>query len=406
MDYLRLALKNILRRRLRSLLSVLGVAAAVAVLYSLLEFQRGYERGLNQELEQLGAHIMVVPKGCPYEAATIVLHGGKWPRYMDEEYFDRIAATPGVGDAAPILMDAIIDPQGRDSRIFLGITDEYPALRSRWELVAGTGFSGPAAREVILGSTMAERLRLSPGDTFALRQDAAGRAGGKQDADLRVAGVLARTGTQDDGLIFLPLATVQELFNLPGRIVVVLVRAERLDSGAIEQLSDDLRALGGNMNIFPLTELVENAAQLVQATRVFVWAIAAVAIAVSAAGVLNTILMAVFERRKEIGMMKAVGAGRKDVFALVWAETVLICLGGGLLGVSAALLGSRATEWFLRATLSSQFAALPRTTLIGFSPPLAALCLVVATLVGMIAGSYPAWRAGAVRPIEAIRGAD
>ncbi|HPT99190.1 MAG TPA: ABC transporter permease, partial [Armatimonadota bacterium] len=72
MVWFRLALKNLLRRPVRTTLTVAGIAVAIAVLYSLLEFQRGYERGLREDLNALGAHIMVVPKGCPYEASTIV----------------------------------------------------------------------------------------------------------------------------------------------------------------------------------------------------------------------------------------------------------------------------------------------------------------------------------------------
>ncbi len=184
MEYLRLALKNLLRRKTRTLLTLVGIGVAIAVLYSLLEFQQGYEQGLNAEINQLGAHIMVVPKGCPYEAATIVLHGGKWPRYMEESYFDKIAATPGVSQAAPILMDAMINPATKDNKIFLGITEAYGTLRPKWT-IQGTSFSTLEAREVILGTSIAEKLRLKPGDTFHLRQDAAGRAAGKKMADRR-----------------------------------------------------------------------------------------------------------------------------------------------------------------------------------------------------------------------------
>jgi putative ABC transport system permease protein len=405
MDYLRLAIKNLLRRKVRSLLTLLGIGVAIAVLYSLLEFQRGYEKGLQDQINQLGAHIMVVPKGCPYEAATIVLHGGKWPRYMEESYFDQIKAVAGVSEAAPILMDAMINPATQDNRIFLGITEEYGKLRPKWKM-AGTGFSGPHAREVILGVSVAEKLGLNAGDTYQLRQDAAGREAGKDDADMKVVGVLERTGSQDDGFVFMPLHALQDLFKLPGKIVVVLVRSRKIDSASMDRLTQDLRALGGNMNIFPLSELLNNATQLMQVTRVFVLAIVFVAIAIGAVGVLNTILMAVFERTKEIGMMKAVGASSRDIFALIWTETVLICSVGGLVGVGIAVVSARGIEWFLRKALASQFSELPDTTLIGISGSAIISCLALAVGLGVLAGFYPAWRASSVKPIEAIRGAN
>jgi putative ABC transport system permease protein len=405
MEYLRLAIKNLLRRKVRTILTLLGIGVAIAVLYSLLEFQKGYEQGLQGQLDQLGAHIMVVPKGCPYEAATIVLHGGKWPRYMEESYFERIKTVPGVSQAAPILMDAFIDNKTKDSKIFLGITDEYGKLRPKWTM-EGPGFSGPEAQETILGTAIAEKLGLKVGDTFHLKQDAGGRAAGKDDADLKVVGVLDRTGSQDDGFIFMPLHTLQQIFQLPGKIVVVLVRAEKIDTGSMEQTTEDLRALGGNMNVFPLSELLNNASQLMQVTKVFVLAIVLVAIAIGAVGVLNTILMTVFERTKEIGMMKAIGASPKDIFALIWTETVLLCTAGGLIGIGIAVTSSRGIELFFRKALASQFSALPESTIIGVSPGIVLLCVLLSVGLGVLAGFYPAWRASAVKPIEAIRGAN
>jgi putative ABC transport system permease protein len=402
-EHARLALKNLLRRRARTTLTLCGIGVAVAVLYSLLEFQRSYERGLRAELDGLGAHILVVPRGCPYEAATIVLHGGKWPRYMDEGYFARIAATPGVSMAAPVLMDAIITPGTGDNRIFLGITPRYGALRPKWTVI-GRDLSGAEAREVVLGSAMAAKLGLAVGDTFKIRQDAGGRAAGKDDADLRVVGVLERTGSQDDGFVFMPLHTLQDIFKLPGKIVVVLVRSERIDAGSLDRLTRRLRDLGGNMNIFPLSDLLENASQLMQVTRVFVLAIVVVAIAIGAAGVLNTVLMTVFERTREIGMMKAIGASARDVFVLIWIETVLLCAAGGVAGVALAVCGSGAVEWLLRLTLASQLAAVPEASLIGVSPVTGLGCVGLAVVLGLLAGAYPAWRASAVKPIEAIRG--
>lgn len=405
MEYFRLAIKNLLRRKVRTILTLLGIGVAIAVLYSLLEFQKGYEVGLQGQLDQLGAHIMVVPKGCPYEAATIVLHGGKWPRYMEESYFDKIKAVPGVSQAAPILMDAIINPATKDNKIFLGITDAYGALRPKWKM-DGPGFSDDKAQEAILGTSIAEKLGLKTGDTFHLKQDAGGQAAGKDDADLKVVGVLERTGSQDDGFIFMPLHTLQQIFKLPGKIVVVLVRAQKIDNASLEKTTQDLRALGGNMNVFPLSELLNNASQLMQVTKVFVMAIVLVAIAIGAVGVLNTILMTVFERTKEIGMMKAIGASSKDIFALIWTETVLLCTAGGLIGIGIAIASSRGIEWFFRKALASQFSALPDGTLIGISPGIVLLCVLLSVGLGVLAGFYPAWRASAVKPIEAIRGAN
>ena len=154
MDWLNLAIKNVVRRPVRSLLTLAGIAIAVAMLFNLLEFQRGYEQGLRSELGSLGAHIMIVPRGCPYEAATIVLHGGKWPRYMEQEWYEVVKATPGVAESASLIMDAVIRGAGSENLIYMGIDEEYPEMRAKWEYQAGGWFD--AERTAILGPSVAE----------------------------------------------------------------------------------------------------------------------------------------------------------------------------------------------------------------------------------------------------------
>jgi putative ABC transport system permease protein len=384
MTWFYLAFKNLIRRRTRTVLTVLGVAIAIAVLYSLFQFQQGYQQRLRAELGALGAHVMVVPKGCPYEAATIALHGGKWPRYMDEELLATVKADPGVEQAAGILMDAVFLPDGRNV-ILVGIDEDYAKMRPAWQ-VEGAWFDADSA--VILGATVAEAGRLRPGDWWTLP--------GKETR-LRVAGVLRRTKTQDDGFVFLPRRTLQQFSELEGKLVVILVKARAVER--TDELVASLRAQDVNMNVFPLTELLNTIGDLIASTRVFVTAVIIIAVLIGAVGVLNTVLMAVFERTREIGMMKAMGAGRADVFRLIWAETVLVTIFGGLVGVGIALVSSRLVEAFIRASLP--FA--PAGSLISFSLPTLLFCVGLSLVLGLVAGFYPAWRAARVSPVEAIK---
>src|SRR5437868_7421150 len=131
---LAIALKNLCRRPLRSALTVSGVALAVAVLYSLSSFQQGYQQRLRAELAGLGAHILVVPKGCPYEAASIAIHGANWPRYLRAAEVPLLAATPGVRHAAGILMSATTDPRTSQQQIWLGVDAAIRAVKPFWRI--------------------------------------------------------------------------------------------------------------------------------------------------------------------------------------------------------------------------------------------------------------------------------
>src|SRR5437667_9164904 len=108
-SYFVLIFANLQRRTLRSFVTAGGVAIAVAALFSLVSFQRGYQDGMQGELDRLGAHVLVVPKGCPYDAASIALHGASWPCYLKAAYLKRVQQAEGVATAAPILMNAVYD---------------------------------------------------------------------------------------------------------------------------------------------------------------------------------------------------------------------------------------------------------------------------------------------------------
>jgi putative ABC transport system permease protein len=384
MIWFRLGFKNLVRRPTRTILTVLGVAIAVAVLYSLFEFQQGYQARLKDELGALGAHVMVVPKGCPYEAATIALHGGKWPRYMDESLLDKVKSDPGVDRAAGVIMDAVFGEAGR-SVIMLGIDEDYMALRPAWKL-HGTWFESDSS--VILGSSVAEDSKLKPGDLWVLPE---------KNETLRVSAVLERTNTQDDGFVFMPRRTLQRISGLQGKLVLILIKARQVDR--TDDLVASLKASEVDMNVFPLSELLGTISQLMASTSVFVSAVILIAVILGGVGVLNTVLMAVFERTREIGMMKAMGGSHSDVFKLVWAETVLTTVLGGVAGVAVALVSSRLVEALIRGFIP--FA--PKGSLIGFSPVTMLACVGLSLALGLLAGFYPAYRAASIKPIEAIK---
>src|SRR5436190_21917532 len=112
MTWLGLSLKEWQRRPLRTGVTAAGVAIATAALFSLLAFQRGYREGIRHELDRLGAHILVVPKGCPYDAASIALHGASWPCYLKARYLEEVRSVRGIAAAAPVFMTATYDNRG------------------------------------------------------------------------------------------------------------------------------------------------------------------------------------------------------------------------------------------------------------------------------------------------------
>lgn len=386
LSWFNLALKEGRRRPLRSLITVAGIAIAVAALASLLAFQRGYQRGLASELDRLGAHVLVVPKGCPFDAASIALHGANWPCYLPAAYLNEVRAVPEVATAAPAMMSAFPQPDGTQT-VVVGVTEDLLALKPGWRF---HGNFPRAMNEVLAGAEVARRLGWIPGDEVRI-PDLPGTR--------RISGVLEPTGGADDGFLFLPLAAAQHDLRHEKALTHILVRLREP-----AQLDDAVGRLRGcnagmDMNIVPLTHLFRTIQGMVGSTSLWLACVAGVALLAAGAGVSNAVLMAVSERTREIGVLRALGASPGDVFRLFWIETLLLCLTGGLAGLLAAALASRGIESWLRDRLP--FA--PADALVRLEPGIAVLCLTGALLLGTLAGFLPAWRASRLSPREAIR---
>lgn len=386
--WLTLAAKEWRRRPVRTAVTVTGVALALGVLFALLAFERGYRQALRDEVDRLGAHVLVVPKGCPYDAASLALHGANWPCYLNADHLDEIRALPGVQAAVPALMHALPDAAGR-ATVYVGTDASLLVLRPHWVL---RGRFPERAGEILVGGELARRHGWRVGDRVELP--------GCRGEHGTVSGVVEPTHGADDYFIHLPLAEAQRLFGRPRQLTHVLVRLR--DPARWEETLQQFRGCdaGMNLNVVPLAHLFRTIRDLVNSTRWLLGCVAVVALLVAGAGVSNTLLLAVTERTREIGVFRAVGASPRDVFRLVLLEAVLICLAGGGLGLVLALAGSEALETWLRTRLPFT----PDGSLLARDGRSVLWILVGAMALGGAAAWLPAWRACQISPRVAMQG--
>jgi putative ABC transport system permease protein len=391
MNLTRVAWKNLKHKRVRTALTVCGVAIAVAVLVSLLGFRTGYTEALHGDIDRMGYQLLVTAKGCPYEAATLMLKGGGGMRYMDETVHRKIAQDERVAMLTPQLVATAFDDTRDEGRggmaMYMGVVDSYLELKPWVDFRAGGWFSSDEADEAILGYEAAELEQRLVGDKLFVP----GR-----NVVLTVTGIFERTGTQDDGIIFMPLKTVQRIFDLDEQITGIGIRLHEI--GRIAEFEEDLYNEPG-IQVVSMAQVKGTILNLVGSAELMTTAIAVVAVLIAVIGVMNTILMSVFERTREIGVMKALGASRAEVFRIIWLETAFICLIGGVAGNLAALAGGRLVEHLLKTFLPYA----PSGQLVRLSPSLLLLSLLGAAATGLLAGIYPAARAAAMHPVRAIR---
>ena len=385
-----IAYKNLLRKKVRTLLTLVGIMLSTWVLVSLFGFNRGYEKALNRDIDNMGYQLMVMAKGCPYEAATMMLQGGKGLRYMEQSMVDDIVKEPEVDKITPILMQAFFDPnKGESGGIagYFGVDPKsYPQMKPFFRFRAGGWFHDESASEVVMGYEAAELEQREVGDMTLVPE---------KNVQLKVVGILERTGTQDDGTIFVPLKTLQRIAGTDKITTIGISVKKDADMTKLETKLFQLK----DVQVVSFSQVKQTIMKLIATARVMVLSIAIIAVLIAMVGVVNTVLMSVLERVQEIGILKTMGAMPGDIFRLVWTETLILCGIGGIAGIGFALLFARFTDLLVRRILPYA----PSGGLVAIDGNLALLTLVTILAVGLLSGLYPAWKAGRVRPLESIR---
>jgi putative ABC transport system permease protein len=413
--YLSLATKNLRRRPVRSVLTVVGVALAVTVAVSLGGFMLGYRGAIDKSINMLGFQVMIMAKGCPYEAATMMLKGGTGLLYLPADTYAKVKNDPDIESITPIFV-GVAQKQGSGIRdeasasnflIISGIdVPSYRAMKPWIGFKKGPGYAGgrwftpESGNEVVIGYEAAEYEQRKVGDVFYASITPAG----KPDPVLRefkVVGVLDRTGTQDDGTVFLPIDTARSYFNRPDQLTILGIKLKEFNSFRMREFETRWLKLP-EVQVVGLQQVKNTLISLVATAQTMIAAVAAIAVVVALIGVINTILMSVYERTSEIGIMKALGARRGSIFQLIWLETLMICLAGALAGSAMAVVGASLVERAIKAIADLGVSG----SIVRITPAVVGYAVIGAVVLGFFAGLYPAWRAASMRPVDAIsRGA-
>ena len=385
MNIFSLAIKNLLRRRVRTGLTVAGVGIAIAVLFSLLSFNAGYERQLSGELGSLGIHMLAVPKGCPYEAASLIIHGGVIPKYLSYSDLAQVAKIDGIEVASPMLLHQFF--KDGKPHIVYGINIEEQKLLKPWWKVEGRYFKDDEPGVMIVGRSLAEKENLKVGQVLEF---------GPDKVPTTIVGILERTGNQDDEFHFLPLSAAQRIFGKQGQLTTVAIKAR--DVSRIPEISKKLEEIP-DIQVVTMTQVMGTIMNLVGSAQALLFSVIIIALFISAVCIMNTLIMSVNERTREFGMMKAVGASGGDVSRLIIVETLIITMIGCGAGLIVALLGSKLVESFVRGVIPYS----PAGELISIDPSLVFICIGFALAIGLLCSIYPAVKCARLTPMEAMR---
>jgi putative ABC transport system permease protein len=364
-------LKNLRRRRLRTLLTLFGIGMAVGAFVGLVGFSTSFEQQWMRIYSSTNTDFSVI-------------QGSFLNTTLDETAAARIRALPMVAQVSPTIFN------------LMDVTPEINALVYGWQanafefnslkILQGRRVSN-GQPEVMLGDLLAQDLKKSPGDSIEL-----------QGTEFRVTAIYHAASTLEAAAIVMPLDQLQQLSGMDGKVSTIDVRLRPAPAGEAEgayfrSAQAAIQAAVPGARAVPAVERARSN-QFVALAKTSAWGTSALALLIGILGIANTMAMSVFERTREIGILRALGWRQWKVLAHIELEAALLGLGGGVLGIG---LG-----WCALCIL----AVLPQTASFFVATlqwPVLVKALTIALLAGLIAGAIPAWRAGKLSPVDALR---
>lgn len=395
-ELLRFALRALIGHRLRSALSLLGVSIGVAAVVVLTALGDGARRYVTGQFASIGSNVLIVFPGKNETTGGMPGFGGVPHDLTLEDVRALERALPEIVRLVPIAMgtETVAFGERRRQVAVAGTTHGMAELRGLHVerghyLPPGELFRGePVA---VLGRTVAREL--FPG------QDAVGQVIRIGDWRMRVIGVTGPRGVQLgldlDDIVAVPVATAMKMLNRNSLFrVLIQVRSHEAIAATKPKVLKLLAERHGEEDVTCLTQdaVVSGLGAILNALTLALAAIAAISLSVAGIGIMNVMLVSVSERTREVGLLKALGAGRRQILALFLAEAMLLSTAGGMVGLS---IGYGAV-----GILIGLYPDLPAR------PPLWAVvsALSLAIAVGAVFGVLPARRATRLDPVAALAG--
>ncbi len=363
-----MTLKNILRRKTRTFLTLVAIGIGVGAIVGLGGLIEGVIGQLDTIFAGSNAHIMAL------EADVSDMGYSAIP----ERVGARIAAHPDVAHVSGVVVGFNFENEETPIFIIWGYHPQEKAI-ARFKIIEGERLR--ANRQVVLGKPAAEALGKKVGDTFRVGESA-----------FRVVGIYETgTGYEESGGIFTRRDT-QVIAGKPQQVNWYAI--ELKDPDKVDEMMAYFERRFPEIDVTVTSEFAESLPDM-ESSRVMLGAIGVLMALVGAFGMTNTILMSVMERTRELGVLRAVGWRRRRILLMIVKESVLLGLLGGLTGIVIGFLLARGI-----AAIPSLGGMLGQIT---FPPSILIQAMTIALVLGGIGGIYPAWRATKMQPLEALR---
>jgi len=350
------------------------MAVAVAAVVALVGIADGFERSFTSLFEGQNTDIVV----------SRARSADRMTSELDESLRPKIAAVSGVETVEPVLYDTVALAELPTVPVVLqGMSPDNQSLRKQ-RVISGVSLKNGDHRKVMLGQMLATNLDKKTGDTIEIYEG----------EPCEIVGIYNRDNSFENGAIILPLAELQRMLGQEGLVNMFNVTVAHPTSEAgIQTVVNELNNLHLGISAMGMHQYVATDTKI-QVAKAMAWSTSAIALVIGAIGMLNTMVVSVFERTAEIGVLRAIGWRRSRIFRMILLESGILCVAGAVFGTLLALLMtfalSRAPA--TNGLISSEVA--PLVILQGF---------LIAMLIGICGAIYPAIRATRLLPTVALR---
>jgi putative ABC transport system permease protein len=399
---IRVAFRALVRNKMRAALTMLGIIIGVSAVIAMVSIGQGASASVQAQIESIGTNLLFVSAGAQNVGGVRSGTGDSGTNTLTVEDLDAIKReVPSVSMVTPTVnaRSQLVSGNANWNTSVQGVSEQYPDVR-KWTVQSGEFFTDAdvrtAARVIVVGQTVADNLL--PGT------DPVGQTVRVMNLPFRVVGVMARKGQDQQGrdqddIAFAPYTTVQKKVLGSPRLQVAYVSAVSQDATytAQAQITELLRQRHklapsdpDDFTVRNMTDIADAANQTSNTMTILLACIAGVSLLVGGIGIMNIMLVSVTERTREIGIRMAIGARSSAVRSQFLIESIVLSLTGGLFGIILGIVVSLAIPKMLGwPTLVST------TAIIG--------SVIFSVAVGVFFGYYPARKAAALDPIDALR---